>query len=272
MPRLDRLLTLNIITPMHGLGNARRPAVPVLMYHSISDEQENGHPYYWINTGTMIFAEHMRFLSAHGYRTIGLHELASVEPDGKSVVITFDDGFGDFYHKALPVLNEHYFSATVFLATAYIGGELFKGKPCLNWDQIRELGDAGITFGSHTHTHPRLWTLSRQEIVEELRRSKLILEDKLGSAVNDFSCPYRFPEENRRMKRLIADEIAHAGYTRCVTTIIGRYRKGDDLMLIKRLPVNTADDESFLDAKLRGNYDWLHTPQYLCKRVRSMIE
>jgi peptidoglycan/xylan/chitin deacetylase (PgdA/CDA1 family) len=271
MPRLDRLLTLYYFSPLRKLGVAKEPGIPILMYHSISLAEERVHPYYRINTSPELFADQMQFLARQGYRAISLEELTDKEPDGKSVVITFDDGYSDFYFKAFPILEKYGFRATVFLATAYVEGEPFSGRPCLNWEQIRELNVAGVAFGSHTHTHPQLSDLSRSVIIQELRRSKSIIEDKLGSAVTVFSYPYRFPEENEEFKGLITEELTNAGYILGVTTIVGRYRAGDNPMLIKRLPVNSDDDETLLDAKLKGSYDWLRTPQYMVKRLRSII-
>lgn len=271
MSRLDRFLTLYYFSHLRNLGLAKESGIPILMYHSISSTEERIHPYYRINTLPEVFADQMRFLATQGYRAISLEELTDKEPDGKSVVITFDDGYSDFYFKAFPILEQYGFRATVFLATAYVEGEPFSGRPCLNWEQIRELNVAGVAFGSHTHTHPQLSNLSRSVIIQELRRSKNIIEDRLGSAVTLFSYPYRFPEENKDFKGFIAEELTNAGYTRGVTTVIGRYRAGDNPMLIKRLPVNSDDDETFLDAKLKGSYDWLRTPQYMVKRIRSIV-
>lgn len=270
MPRLDRLLTLYFFSPLRKLVSAKNRAIPILMYHSISDAEETVHPYYRINTLPKVFSVQMRFLATQGYRTISLRELTDKESDGKSVVITFDDGYSDFYFEAFPILQEYGFRATVFLATSYVG-ESFNGRRCLEWEQIRELYATNVAFGSHTHTHPQLRDLSRSAIVQELRQSKNIIEDKLGNAVTDFSYPYRFPEENRELKGFIGEELTNAGYIRGVTTIIGRYRAGDNAMQIKRLPVNSNDDEAFLDAKLMGSYDWLHTPQYMIKRAGPFI-
>lgn len=271
MPRLDRLLTLYYFSPLRKLGLAKEPGIPVLMYHSISSAEERVHPYYRINTSPEVFADQMRFLATQGYRAISLEELTGREPDGKSIVITFDDGYSDFYFEAFPILEQYGFRATVFLATAYAGGKAFNGRPCLSWEHIRELNAAGIAFGSHTHTHPQLSNLHRSDITQELRRSKNIIEDRLGSAVTVFSYPYRFPEENKEFKGFIAEELANAGYIRGVTTVIGRYRDGDNAMLIQRLPVNSDDDESFFDAKLNGSYDWLRTPQYMVKRILAGV-
>ncbi|ULA68472.1 MAG: NodB homology domain-containing protein [Nitrospira sp.] len=271
MSRIDRLLTIYYFNPLRRLALTNQSGIPILMYHSISSAEERVHPYYRINTLPEVFADQMRFLARQGYKTIGLEELTAKEPDGKSVVITFDDGYSDFYFKAFPILERYGFRATVFLATAYVEGEPFSGRPCLTWKQIRELSGAGIAFGSHTHTHPQLRNLERPAIVQELKRSKEIIEDRLGSAVAHFSYPYRFPEEDEEFKSFIAEELINAGYIRGVTTVIGRYRTGDNQMLIKRLPINSEDDETFFDAKLEGSYDWLRTPQYLVKRLRSIV-
>jgi len=271
MPRLDRLLTLYFFSPLGKLVSVKKKAVPILMYHSISEAEETVHPYYRVNTLPKVFEDQIRFLATQGYRTLGLHELTNKHPDGKCVVITFDDGYSDFYSEAFPLLQKYGFRATVFLTTAFMGGESFKGKQCLNWEQIKELHSAGTTFGSHTHTHPQLRSLVRPAISQELTLSKNIIQDKLGSAVTAFSYPYRFPEENEDFKRCICEELTKAGYTQGVTTVIGRYSAGDNPMQIRRLPVNSNDDEAFLKAKLLGNYDWLHTPQYIIKRARSLI-
>lgn len=271
MLRLDRFLTLYCFSHLRKLISAKNQATPILMYHSISDAEECVHPYYRINTSPKVFADHMRSLATQGYRTISLEELTEKESESKRVVLTFDDGFSDFYFEAFPILREHGFRATVFLATAYVGGEPFKGRPCLNWEQIRELHTAGIVFGSHTHTHPQLMDLPRSAVVQELRRSKRIIEDRLGSIVTDYSYPYRFPEENSEFKAFLHDELRNAGYARGVTTIIGRYHPGDSEMFMKRLPANSEDDEALLDAKLEGSYDWLHTLQYMIKQARSII-
>jgi hypothetical protein len=54
-----------------------------------------------------------------------------------------------------------------------------------------------------------------------------------------------------------------------VTTELGRVKIGDDPYRLKRLPVNSLDDEALLRAKLEGGYDWLGWPQYLIKKVKK---
>ena len=71
------------------------------------------------------------------------------------MVITFDDGYRDFYRQAFPVLNQYGFSATVFLPTAHVGERAvaFKGKECLTWGQVREL-QSGRAFFRFSYGHP----------------------------------------------------------------------------------------------------------------------
>ena len=72
--RIDRLLTLYLFGPLSRLRKPKGLRVPILMYHSISDEPEKGHPYYWINTSPARFAEQMKFLHDNNYRVISLSD------------------------------------------------------------------------------------------------------------------------------------------------------------------------------------------------------
>jgi hypothetical protein len=79
-----------------------------------------------------------------------------------------------------PVLSQYGFSATMFLPNAYIGEKpvSFKGKDCLTWEEVRELKQHGVLFGSHTVTHPQLRELSAAAIHEEIANSKAAIEEK----------------------------------------------------------------------------------------------
>ncbi|MCD4812025.1 polysaccharide deacetylase family protein [bacterium] len=85
-------------------------------------------------------------------------------------VLTFDDGFRDFYTYAYPILKKYSFTATVFLPTGFIGNgqSIFNGKEHLRWDEVREIRFNGIEFGSHTVSHPKLRNLKRKNVENEL--------------------------------------------------------------------------------------------------------
>jgi hypothetical protein len=270
--RVDRFATLYIVNPIQLRTFGSKSSIPVLMYHSITDEEETGvRPYYRTATAPSTFELHMRYLFDQGYRTIDLAEAVSSlqngEPNTKRVVVTFDDGYSDFYKHAFPALNRHGFTATVFLPTAYIGAVpmQFKGKDCLTWTEIRELRKHNIVFGSHTVTHPQLRTLGDNAVDGEITSSKKTIEDNLGEAVDSFSYPYAFPEGNVSFTKKLRNTLVNSGYSQGVSTRIGLARPDEDRYFLRRLPMNSLDDIALFSAKLRGGYDWLHTFQYASK-------
>ncbi|MCA1651991.1 MAG: polysaccharide deacetylase family protein [Acidobacteria bacterium] len=125
---VDRVATVFVARPLLAIGMLRaKPGIPILMYHSVSDDLETGvAAYYRLVTSAARFREQMRVLKDHGYHTIDLLEAVrqlqnQTMGNRKLVAITFDDGFRDFATCAWPVLTEFGFSATMFLPTAFIG-------------------------------------------------------------------------------------------------------------------------------------------------------
>jgi peptidoglycan/xylan/chitin deacetylase (PgdA/CDA1 family) len=278
--RVDRLLTLNFFQPVcrAGLGK-NKFSLPILMYHSISDEpEENVSPYYRTATSPKVFTAHMTLLRSRGYEVLSLQTglekfRRGNSPDAKLAVITFDDGYRDFYTAALPVLRQYKFGATVFLPTAYIGQQSrdFKGRACMTWDEVRESQKSGIEFGSHTVNHLKLYGLGLPQIRAELKESKAVIEDELGGPVRSFAYPYAFPSADRAFVKVFMETLEETGYDCNVTTKIGLAKKNDDPFTLKRLPVNSADDEDLFLAKLAGAYDWLAWPQETFKTMKGFI-
>jgi peptidoglycan/xylan/chitin deacetylase (PgdA/CDA1 family) len=270
MLRADALATLYLFHPIRKRMEGR---VPILMYHSVSDgRKEKKHPYFQTVTTPAAFARQMRFLHENGYSVVNLGEaVARLEkpgwPSTRPVVITFDDGFRDFYTNAFPVLSSHGFSATMFLPTAHVGEtrRSFNESECMTWSEVRELQKAGIQFGSHTVTHPQLKNLDADDLKYEVRNSKATIEERLGLPVESFAYPYAFPETNKLFRSRLRAVLEESGYENGVSTIIGTADRAGDHFFMKRLPVNTWDDLRLFKAKLEGAYDWLHTVQYATK-------
>jgi peptidoglycan/xylan/chitin deacetylase (PgdA/CDA1 family) len=279
MPRLDRLATLYLYHPVARILSLKAGArVPILMYHSISDNLfGKSHPYYQINTSPDVFARQMRWLRHSGYKTMDLTEMLAAMAAGqdlsKTVVITFDDGYQDFYTDALSVMKQCGFTATIFLATNRIQDNSVRveGADYLTWREVRELHAEGIQFGSHTVTHPDLRSLGPEQIDYELGYSKETIEQKLGAPVESFSYPFAFPEEDRDFTRYLVDTLENHGFENGVSTILGRAKRSSNWFRLPRLPVNSWDDPSLLRAKLEGGYDWLHWPQWLQKSLHHNV-
>lgn len=275
--RFDRTGTLYLAAPLLGvLARGREGKIPILMYHSVADEDESAlQPYYWIATTPAQFLQQMTLLHERGYRTASLASAVGLLQDGRgtverTVVITFDDGYRNFCRHAFPVLERFGFTATMFLPTASIGDrpEVFNRRECMTWGDVRELRQRGISFGSHTVTHPQLHGLDPDRIREEVLRSRQTIEDKTGCAVDSFAYPYAFPQTDAAFKAMLRAILEESGYRYGVCTQIGRAGAASDPLFLERLPVNSADDPKLLQAKLAGAYDWVGGLQSLAKRVR----
>ena len=179
--RLDRIVSILLSGPLVRRKRVEPyKKIPVLMYHSISNEEERDvHPYYGINTKPDIFAEQMKYLFDSGCVVTGLDTaLERIHsqngcPD-KFVVLTFDDGYLDFYTDAQDILGRFGFTATVYLPSSFIQDKMsmkFKGKDCLTWDKVRELSEAGHRFGSHSAD---AWKTERFETKRDRGRDQAV--------------------------------------------------------------------------------------------------
>lgn len=275
--RLDRFVTLYVASPLIRLVSDHKLSIPILMYHSIADEDESRiHPYYRTATSPVVFAAQMAYLHRNGYKTCSPMEvIGSLKADTgsvhKTVAITFDDGYRNFYLNAFPILSHFDFTATVFLPTAYIGETTlqFMERDCLTWSEVRELQSYCISFGSHTVTHPQLQDLDEDSIEREIVDSKSAIEQKTGSGVDSFAYPYAFPQTDAEFKKRLQDSLQRAGYSSGVCTIVGRAGLGSDPLFVERLPVNSMDDTALFQAKLAGAYDWITKPQSAVKMAKS---
>jgi peptidoglycan/xylan/chitin deacetylase (PgdA/CDA1 family) len=191
--------------------------LPILAYHRIvpylPEDDDAGNC-----VSVAAFERQLRWLSRRGYRS---RSLAEVEGDlvgasipRRSVVITFDDGYRDNYLFAWPLLMRYGFSATIFLVSDAIGRDssfdsLYAGPPVrmLDRQHILEMQRYGISFGSHSCSHPlSLPQLSEPALRRELEDSRSSLEDLLGNQVEHFAYPYC------RFDGRVADAVERAGY------------------------------------------------------------
>ena len=91
-----------------------RHKVPILMYHSISDQAAPRFKQFAVPQ--KVFATQMEYLHTHGYTPITVTQYMEAKKQSgtglpaRPVILTFDDGFADFYSAALPILKQYEFS------------------------------------------------------------------------------------------------------------------------------------------------------------------
>ncbi|SER91170.1 polysaccharide deacetylase family protein [Natrinema salaciae] len=112
-------------------------------------------------------------------------------PDVGKVLLQFDGGYETDYTRALPILEEHDYPATSFLATDLIREDDGDEGDHLVRDQVTELADAGWTIGSHSAHGADLTNLSAGRDPEsEISDARAWLEDNgFESGARYFSYP-----------------------------------------------------------------------------------
>ncbi|HMK83114.1 MAG TPA: polysaccharide deacetylase family protein [Candidatus Bathyarchaeia archaeon] len=102
----------------------------------------------------------------------------------------------------------------------------------MNADEMREMQEAGMSFGSHTHSHPMLARLSLEEQRAEIKLSKRILEQTLKQRGHMFSYPYG--DFNETTISILKSEGYSCGVTTDFDVNVGQM----DPYRLKRLDTN----------------------------------
>jgi len=123
----------------------------VLMYHEIKD---NGGPF---ALDTRNFTEQLKALQDNGYQVISIEQFEDFMLGKKkgipanAVVLTFDDGYKDFYEHAFPLLKKFKYPATNFIIVKSTDVYNPKIIPHMTWGDIQKMSKQGMSFYSHTY-------------------------------------------------------------------------------------------------------------------------
>jgi len=219
------------------ISGGSRPALPhILCYHKIERRLELG----VTRLSPRRFARQMERFARDGWRCLTLDELLAAargerRPGPRELAITFDDAYRGLREHAFPVLEALGFAATCFVITEYAGrlnrwDVAYGGRRFahLAWRDIRRWQGRGITFASHTASHPRLTWLTASEVRRELAASRAEMRAALGGEPRAVSYP--FGAATGRERALALEEGYEAGFA-----LAGRWT--GDPMSITRLPV-----------------------------------
>jgi peptidoglycan/xylan/chitin deacetylase (PgdA/CDA1 family) len=227
--------------------------LPILRYHSVPhNSPETAVP------GAMpaaLLEEQLTYLHTAGWHLTGVTEALRVlgtDPGRPVMAVTFDGGLLDFLN-AFDVLSQLDARATLYVPTDDVGvrvSQWSRGRSRLGWEQLAELGGAGIEIGSQSTRNDPL-DVSRDAVVHsELFTSKVRLEDRLGLRVDSFCYP-----QGRSTPR-IRQAVAHAGYRNACTISPRPGRQGDPVFHLPRLRVHAglsgADIDRFARTEATG--------------------
>ena len=276
---IDRLTTLYVVRPTCGRSFTDKVSIPILMYHSIADEDENGRTPVLSNVhsprrvrGPNEKPSRRGFL---GYRCRRGHppiEGAKRDETRWSSLLTTATAIST----PMPSRSFFAYGFSCDNVLAY-GARRAKHSYTLrermsDWNEVRELQKHGIGFGSHTVTHPQLQRPGHA--FHQGRDCGVQANDRenLGCPVSHFRILMRSLKLTTLSKAKLKDDLLQrAGYENGVCTTVGRSFLNSDPFFLDRLPVNSDDDPRLFQAKLAGSYDWIAKPQYIVKVAKSPL-
>jgi peptidoglycan/xylan/chitin deacetylase (PgdA/CDA1 family) len=180
------------------------PAV-ALMYHALHAGQTpvGQDPHYTLATDD--FELQMQEIAASGG---GSSAAALLQGESRArVVVTFDDGHVSNHAIALPILRRHGVTADFFINPATVGTPGF-----LDWGQLREMNDAGMSIQSHGYDHVYLTQLDGQRLRQTLKAAREEIEQQVGAAVTLLAPP------GGRMPNDLLAVAQECGYTHVLSS------------------------------------------------------
>jgi len=234
-----------------------RKRVPILCYHSVTDGAEAVQPDpHKQHIPLHLFLQHLDYLKKK-HNVVSLPEFQKAKRENRvlpdySVVLTFDDGFEDFYKVVAPHLGRRKLPATVFVITDRAGDSFVSnGESFLSWAEIRELASSGIDIGSHTCSHPYLPDLSVLDLTKELSESQAAIRSQLGQAQVSLSYPYgQVSESISRLAKSI-------GYSCAIASDAGPNDQSANLYELSRTVIASDDDIATFSARVSGLTWWI---------------
>lgn len=225
----------------------------ILYYHRVSPVRDS------LAVSPVQFRLQMDYLAEHGYRVADLvtamdQVRAGVLPP-KTVALTFDDGYRDVVDNALPVLEDHRYTATAFVVTGAADGTCvfpwYGDQPALlDWTDIVALdATSTLRFEAHSLSHPDLRSLTDVAARAEITDCKTELEQRLGRAVAVFCYPVGLYSDRERTF------VREAGYRLAVSCEPGVNDASSDLLALRRTQVEQHDSLDDFAARLCGVHD-----------------
>ena len=184
--------------------------VPILVYHHIYPDAMIGDSGAGV-IGESDFRHHMKYLAQEHWQVISMSDIVDwLGGDGslpeRAVAIHLDNGWLDTRTVALPIMQEFGVTGICYVITDGLEAastgkskavrtmtEGVVEKPFMNWDQARQLIDAGWEIGAHTATHCKLADKHTAEgdgaVRWEIESSNTLIEERVGRAPIHFAYP-----------------------------------------------------------------------------------
>jgi peptidoglycan/xylan/chitin deacetylase (PgdA/CDA1 family) len=239
------------LTPTPILQHVTLPVrLPILMYHYIevvTDTRDTMRKSLAILPA--VFDKQVKTLKEAGYTFLTASQIPAIL-DGKlalpekPIILTFDDGYRDFYTDAYPILKKYQVPATAYVVPGFLDKPNYLFKTQL--DEINK--DGLVEIAAHTVHHVYLKGMNAERARVEIQQSKTELEQAIQKPVVSFAYPYgAFDLE-------IAKQVEAAGFTNAVSTLPGVELDGKNTYFIFRVRPGARTGKELLTFLQQSTY------------------
>jgi len=219
--------------------------IPILLYHYVEIvTDKNDFLRSRLAISPQNFESQLISLKKSGYTFYFVRDIGRILASAstkKPVIITFDDGYGDFYTDVFPILRHQNAKATVFINSGLMGRPNYMTR-----DQVMGVIKSGLVeIGGHGFSHQNLMSIS-------LESAKKVVNDDVSNIkesykITPLSFAYPYGTYNDSIKKVVND----AGYKYAVTLEKGWVVQNNLLLVIPRIRPGLAgggDLGDFLDS------------------------
>ncbi len=168
-----------------GASPAREASVHVIIYHTFLGKEH-------VSTDFSVdeLREHMESLKQRGYRFVAMADIErGVVSGSRNVLVCIDDGNKSVMRAYREVLGPLGIKPLLAIYPNIIG----RRKYALTWDELRMLAADGCEIAAHgffhLHVNDTLYAKNRRYFIDEIHKSKRVLEEKMGRPVTAFVYP-----------------------------------------------------------------------------------
>ena len=225
--------------------SAKKVKIPIFLYHYVEIvTDKNDFLRARLAVSPQNFENQLVSLKKSGYTFYFVKDIGTIlesELATKPVIITFDDGYEDFYTEAFPILRRQNAKATVFINSGLMGRPNY-----MTQNQVVDTVTSGLVeIGGHGFSHQNLTGIS-------LESAKKVVNDDVSNIKESYkitpvSFAYPYGAYNNDIKEIVSD----AGYKYAVTLDKGWMTQDNALLEIPRIRpdlAGTGNLGDFLDS------------------------
>ena len=244
--------------------NQKSVQIPILIYHYVEFVKDpNDTIRKSLDIIPPIFEAQVATLKEAGYTFLTASDINQIL-EGKKimpkkpVILSFDDGYEDFYTDVMPILQKYNAKAV-----AYIISGLIDTPNYLKTDQVNDIKKTNLVeLACHSVTHLSLGSASIDTATYEIVGCKKEMMNKFGINTVSFAYPYGSHDP------FLYPILARAGFKNATTTEAGTQITRDNIFNIPRLRAGIRAGEE-LTSYIENEVNIAKTPIPLVEKVRA---